>query len=276
MGFLEKLSRIREENDSLLCVGLDAEIGRMPRDVARSPEPLFAFNRAIVDATVDLVCAYKLNAAFYEAEGSAGWKALADTIAYIPDGVPVIVDAKRGDIGNTARMYARSVFETLGADAITANPYMGSDAIEPFLDYPNGCVFVLCLTSNPSGSELQKLVCEGKPVYQHVAERTVTWSRGGSCGLVVGATQADELESIRRIAPELPILIPGIGAQGGDLASSVRLGTDGRDAPTLISSSRAILYASEGTDFPEAARGAASRLREEIKGILDFGLRIAD
>jgi len=234
------------------------------------------FNREIVDATADLVCAYKLNAAFYEAEGSPGWKALADTISYIPDRIPVIIDAKRGDIGNTARMYARSAFEALGGDAITVNPYMGSDAVEPFLDYAEACVFVICLTSNPSCAEFQKLVCAGKPVYQHVAERAVVWSRRGSCGLVVGATQAEELGAVRRIAPDLPILIPGIGAQGGDLETSVRLSTDGRDAPALISSSRAILYASEGGDFAEAARKAAGRLREEINASAECGMRNAE
>ena len=269
MGFLGKLLQIREENQSLLCVGLDSEVRRIPSEFGRSSDPLFSFNREIVDATVDLVCSYKLNAAFYEAEGPPGWRALADTIAYIPDRVPIVIDAKRGDIGNTARMYARSVFEDLGADAVTVNPYMGSDAVEPFLSYADKCVFVVCLTSNPSCSEFQKLVCDGKPVYQYVAERTVEWSRRGSCGLVVGATQAEELGSVRRIAPDLPILIPGIGAQGGDLETSVRLGTEGRHAPTLISSSRAILYASEGRDFADAARKAAGRLRERINEIAD-------
>jgi len=261
MGFLEKLKQASREHNSLLCVGLDTDLDRIPPSLKGDA---LAFNRAIVEATSDLVCAYKPNIAFYEAMGARGWRVLRDTIRAVPEDIPVILDAKRGDIGNTARMYARAFFEELGVDAVTVNAYMGFDAVEPFLVYRDRCAFVLCLTSNAGSADFQRLRCEGKPLYRWMAEKTVAWSERGACGLVVGATHPEELREIREVAPDLPFLIPGLGAQGGDVEMTVRFGTDANGEGAILNSSRGILYASDGADFAEAARKAALRLREEI------------
>jgi len=224
-----------------------------------------AFNRAIVEATSDLVCAYKPNIAFYEAMGERGWRILRGTIRAVPDHIPVILDAKRGDIGNTARMYAKAFLEELGVDAVTVNAYMGFDAVEPFLVYRDRCAFILCLTSNAGSADFQRLRCEGKPLYRWMAEKVAAWSERGTCGLVVGATYPEELREIREAAPHLPFLIPGLGAQGGDVEMTVQFGTDANGEGAILNSSRGILYASDGADFAEAAREVALRLREEIQ-----------
>ena len=264
MKFIEQLLAASKKNDSLLCVGLDTDVSKLPKHLLKADNPVLDFNREIIEATADLVCAYKPNIAFYEALGAEGWRTLKQTIEAIPSHIPVIVDAKRGDIGNTARMYAQAFYQGLGADAVTVNPYMGFDAAEPFLEYPDKCVFVLCLTSNAGAEEFQYLFSEGSPVYEHVAERVVQWSKGGCCGLVVGATRPEQLKKIRQIAPRLPFLIPGIGVQGGDLEASVRWGTDKQGQLAIINSSRGIIYASDGTDFAQKARAATQRLRERI------------
>jgi orotidine-5'-phosphate decarboxylase len=261
MGFLEKLKRASQTHQSMLCVGLDTDVDRIPPSLKGDG---LAFNRAIIEATSDLVCAYKPNIAFYEAMGAQGWHNLRDTIRAVPEDIPVILDAKRGDIGNTARMYARAFFEELGVDAVTVNAYMGYDAVEPFLAYEGRCAFVLCLTSNAGSADFQRLRCEGKPLYRWMAEKTRTWSERGGCGLVVGATHPEELREIREAAPGLPFLIPGLGAQGGDVAAAVRFGTDANGEGAILNSSRGILYASSGSDFAEAARKAAESLRETI------------
>lgn len=258
MTFVEKLLACSRRNNSLLCVGLDTDRSRLPEGLGGD---VLAFNRAIVAATSDLVCAYKPNIAFYEALGEDGWRVLKQTIRAVPEGIPVILDAKRGDIGNTARMYASAFFEELGVDAVTVNPYMGFDAVEPFLMYGDRCAFVLCLTSNPGATDLQHLSVEGTPLYRVVAEKAVEWSWRGSCGLVIGATRAEALRELREIAPDLPFLIPGIGAQGGDLEQTVRYGTDAQGELAIINASRAVLYASNERDFTEAARGVALELR---------------
>jgi orotidine-5'-phosphate decarboxylase len=265
MKFLEKLLNSSRTNNSLLCVGLDPDPRLMPL------ADLFAFNKAIIDATADLVCAYKPNVAFYEAFGSSGWEALERTIAYVPTNIPVIADAKRNDIGNTAMAYARAVFDKLGADAVTVNPYLGGDAVRPFLDYEEKGVFVLCRTSNPGAADLQSLLVaderEGKQqrrLFEIVAGLARQWNESGNVGLVMGATYSADLTAIRQICPDMPFLIPGVGAQAGDLASAVRLGTDANGELGIINSSRQVLYASRGPDFAEAARGAALRLRDEI------------
>jgi orotidine-5'-phosphate decarboxylase len=235
---------------------------------------LVTFNTAIVDATADLVCAYKPNAAFYERHGAAGWNALARTIAYIhshyPD-VPVLLDAKRGDIGSTAHAYADALFDTLGADAVTLHPYLGSDALQPFLRRADRGCFILAHTSNPGADEFQHLTlrtADGmeEPLYLAVA-RTVAqrWNANGNCGLVVGATYPEQLEVIRQAVGDLPLLIPGIGAQGGDLAAVMRVGLDSQGAGLLISASRSIIYASSGADFADAARREAQQLRDAIE-----------
>ncbi len=271
MNFLEKLLNAARTNRSLLCIGLDPDPELMPwGDVAE-------FNRAIVDATLDLVCAYKPNLAFYEALGIDGLKALEKTVDYIPADIPVIGDAKRGDIGNTARAYARALFETLGFDAATVNPYLGYDSLEPFIEYREKGVFILCRTSNAGSAHFQDLLlCEKsakagegvKALFEVVAQRAREWNTFGNVGLVVGATYPEELRRVRELCPQMPLLIPGIGAQGGDLASAVRYGVDAQGEKAIISSSRQIIYASKGKDFAEAARGAALKLRDEINRYL--------
>jgi len=239
MNFLDKLLQAARTNKSLLCIGLDPDPELMPM------ADVFLFNKAIVDATSDLVCAYKPNLAFYEALGIEGIEALQRTVAYIPKSIPVIGDAKRGDIGNTARAYARALFEVFGFDAATVNPYLGRDSLEPFIQYREKGVFILCRTSNPGSSHFQglPLLQTSRPLFESVAERAKEWNLYGNVGLVVGATYPEELRRVRQICPEMPLLIPGIGAQGGDLASAVRYGVDARGGKAIISSSRQILYA---------------------------------
>jgi orotidine-5'-phosphate decarboxylase len=261
MGFFEKLKAASQMHQSLLCIGLDTDPDRIPPSLKGD---VLAFNQAIIEATSDLVCAYKPNIAFYEAMGAQGWRNLRETIRAVPEDIPVILDAKRGDIGNTARMYAKAFFEELEVDAVTVNAYMGFDAVEPFLAYEGRCAFILCLTSNPGSADFQRLRCEGKPLYHWMAEKAVAWSERGGCGLVVGATHPEELREIRDTAPKLPFLIPGLGAQGGDVAATVRFGTDANGEGAILNSSRGILYASDGADFAEAARTAAKSLREAI------------
>ena len=266
--FIEQLDAAAARNRSLLCVGLDPWPPSMPI------ESIADFNRAIILATSDLVCAYKPQWAFYEAEGIAGIEALQATIEAVPDGVPVLLDAKRGDLGNTAVAYAKAAFETWGADALTVNPYQGRDAVQPFLDYEDSGVFVLTRTSNPGSAELQDLRIRGagseeRPLYEEVAHRAVAWNDNGNVGLVVGATVPDELARVRAIAGSMPILIPGIGAQGGDLEASVRNGTDADGRRALIAASRSVIYASSGADFAEAARAEAERLRSAINAELE-------
>ncbi|HVQ44152.1 MAG TPA: orotidine-5'-phosphate decarboxylase [Candidatus Saccharimonadia bacterium] len=258
MKFSEKLKRAVERSDSLLCVGLDPGYAKLPRGVGQ-----FAFNKAIIEATHDLVCAYKPNAAFYEAHGAEGIEALKQTCDYLraehPE-IPIIFDAKRGDIGNTNAGYTEYVFEYLGADAVTVAPYMGAESLGKFLEWDDKGIIVLCRTSNPGAGEFQDLVVEGRPLYQHVAQQVAdAWNTRGNCALVVGATYPEELQAVRAIVgAELPILVPGVGAQGGSVADAVRagLGQDGQAAMT-ISTSRVVIFA----DDP---RAAAVDLRDEI------------
>ncbi|MGH2567402.1 MAG: orotidine-5'-phosphate decarboxylase, partial [Bacteroidota bacterium] len=223
------------------------------------------FNRRIIDATHDLVCAYKLNLAFYEALGDGGWRVMEKTLEHIPRGIITIGDGKRGDIGNTAERYAAALFDELGFDAATVNPYMGYDSIEPFLRRKERGVFLLALTSNPGSRDFQSLNVTGRPLYERVVQAAVKWNAKKNLGLVVGATHPRELRRIRGLAPDLPILIPGIGKQGGDLKSAVRYGCTKRGDLAIINASRNILYASRGRDFERAARRAAVRLRDEIR-----------
>ena len=246
-------------NHSLLCVGLDPDPAKMPvKDV-------FEFNKAIIDATADLVCSYKPNLAFYEALGVRGLQALKKTVAYIPKNIPVIGDAKRGDIGNTAIAYARALFGYYKFDAVTLNPYLGYDSVEPFLDYKDKGVFVLCRTSNSSASDFQDLVDNfGMKFYQSVALRAGDWNIAGNVGLVVGATYPEELREIRKLCPGMVLLIPGIGAQGGDLEQSVKYGVDANKEKAIIVAARQVIYASQGADYARSARQAASELRDNI------------
>ena len=264
-NFVDRLRQASETNGSLLCVGLDPDPRLMPID------GVFEFNRAIVDATRDLVCCYKPNLAFYEAFGPPGLEALKRTVEHIGGDVPVIGDAKRGDIGNTARAYASALFDYYGFDAVTANPYMGGDTLAPFLEYADRGVFVVCRTSNPGSGDFQSLPVtrsdgEQWPLYMEVAARCREWNGSGGVGLVVGATYPEELRKVRGVCPDLPILIPGIGAQGGDLRASVVNGLDVMGGGILISASRQVIYASKGPDFAERARDAALDLRGRING----------
>jgi orotidine-5'-phosphate decarboxylase len=262
MDFNEKLMNATENNNSLLCIGLDPDPELMPSKMG-----VFKFNKAIIDATSDLVCAYKLNLAFYEAV-DGGIDAMKQTIKCIPANIPVIGDAKRGDIGNTARAYAKAIFDNLNFDATTVNPYLGFDTVEPFIEYWDRGVFILCRTSNPSAVDFQSLPLETEhrrlPLFEIVALRAAQWNKHGNIGLVVGATYPEELKLIRRNHPDMPLLIPGIGAQGGDLASAVRYGVNPGGRKAILSSSRQIIYASKEKDFAQAARQAASSLREQI------------
>ena len=265
-AFTQQLARAWEKNDSLLCVGLDPEIERFPPRFAAAPSPIFQFNKVVIDATHDLVCAYKPQFAHYAAARAED--ELERTIAYIHEkhpGVPVILDAKRGDVGHTAERYAAEAFERYRADAVTVSPYLGGDALEPFLDHADKGVLILCRTSNPGARELQDLVVGARPLYQVVAECAAQrWNSRGNCGLVVGATHPAELAAVRAIVGDMPLLVPGVGAQGGDVAQVVQGGQTRLGTGLIVSSSRAILYAAPGEDFASAARAAAQRLRTEI------------
>jgi len=264
--FTQQLERAWRENDSLVCVGLDPEIERFPPRIRAEASPIFQFNRAVIDATADLVCAYKpqfAHYAAYEAEDQ-----LERTIEYIHrvhPGVPVILDAKRGDIGHTAERYAIEAFERYGADAVTVNPYLGGDSLEPFLRHTERGVLILCRTSNPGAGDLQDLRVEGRPLYQVVAELAARrWNVHGNCLLVIGATYPRELAEVRALVGDMPLLVPGVGAQGGDVEQVVASGCTRSGTGLIVSSSRAILYASAADDFAQAARAATASLREKM------------
>jgi orotidine-5'-phosphate decarboxylase len=265
-AFIDNLASSWARSGSLVCVGLDPEIERFPRHIAAQPSPIFQFNKAIIDATADLVCAYKpqfAHYAAYEAEDQ-----LERTIEYIHrnyPGIPVILDAKRGDVGNTAERYAIEAFERYGADAVTVNPYLGSDSLEPFLKHEDKGVIILCRTSNPGARDLQDLDVGGRKLYHVVAERAAReWNSRGNCGLVVGATYPRELAEVRELVGAMPFLVPGVGAQGGDIALAVSNGQTADGTGLILSSSRGVLYASSGDDFTAAARSATQALREQV------------
>lgn len=294
MTFNEKLIRASEQNKSWLCVGLDPDLSKMPKHLGSDPEAVLKFNKAIIESTSDLVCAFKPNSAFYEPLGPDGMAVLKESIEAVPDGIPVILDFKRSDIGNTAAMYARSAFEYYGVDAVTVNPYLGIDSIEPFMSYKDKGVIVLCLTSNRSSFELQRQLmlidevpplknlspqakaktieeffrCSTIAVYTHIARLAMEWNINGNIGLVVGATSPKELEKIRDLVGDrIPILIPGIGAQGGDLQSAVKAGSNSDGNFAIINVSRGIIYSDSGESFQEAVRSKAKSYREAIYDI---------
>jgi orotidine-5'-phosphate decarboxylase len=269
MTFQDMLEGAVKKNNSLLCVGLDPDMSKIPGHIKNSTSALFEFNKAIIDATADLVCVFKPNAAFYESFGTDGIEQLKETIAYInekyPD-IPVILDAKRADIGNTNNGYVNFVYEFLGANAVTLHPYLGREALEPFLRLSDKGAIVLCRTSNPGAGEFQNLIVEGMPMYEYVAARVTTeWNSNKNCLLVVGATYPEEMKSIRSIVgPEMVFLVPGIGAQGGDVEASMKAGLGANGRGLILSSSREILYASSDEDFAQAARAKALETRDEI------------
>jgi orotidine-5'-phosphate decarboxylase len=271
MSFIGQLQQAWHASDSMVCVGLDPEPSRFPLALRDAPDAVFTFCRAIVDATADLVCCFKPQIAHFAAQRAED--ALERLIAHIHErhpGVPVILDAKRGDIGTTAVHYATEAFDRYGADAVTVNPYLGRDSVQPFLDRTDRGVVLLCRTSNPGARDLQDLAVPdasgaARPLYQHVAALVAReWNTNGNCALVVGATYPEELAKVRNLVGDMPLLVPGVGAQGGDVAAVVENGTNSEDEGLIISSSRAILYASSGDDFAAAARRATLALRDEI------------
>jgi len=264
MNFIEKLTAATRKNNSLVCVGLDPDPKLMPEGLG-----VYEFNKAIIDATADIACAYKPNFAFYEALGDEGIAALKATIKYVPSGIPVIGDAKRGDIGNTSKAYATALFEVFKLDGATISPYLGFDGIEPFLQYKDKGLFILCRTSNSGAVDFQSLKCKTpgggtRCLYEIVAAKAGEWNKNGNIGLVVGATYPEELKIIREQHPSLPFLIPGVGAQGGEIETTVKYGTDKNGERAVVNSSRGIIYASRGKDFAPAARKAAMTLRDQL------------
>jgi orotidine-5'-phosphate decarboxylase len=252
-------------------VGLDPDLSRFPESLQHLPprERIAEFNKAIINATADLVCCYKPNLAFYAAHGIAGIEALLDTRAAVPAHIPVLLDCKVGDIGSTAQAYARAFFDEWQFDGITVNPYLGEDSLAPFLAYEGKGVIVVCKTSNHGGGDFQDRMIGDTSLFETVAQRAVEWQEAypASIGLVVGATWPEQLERVRAIAPALPILLPGVGAQSGDVEAAVRAGLDADKSGLLVSSSRGITYASSGSDFAEAARAATISLRDAINAV---------
>ncbi len=270
MGFIQKIKECSEKSGSLVCVGLDTDLSKIPAHLASADDGVFLFNKAIIDATADSVCAYKPNAAFYEAMGSKGIDILEKTCSAVPGDIPVILDVKRGDIGNTAAKYAIAAYDCIGADAVTVNPYMGFDAVRPFLRDGKG-VFVLCLTSNPSAVDFQLLDTGEGFLYERVAKAAVEWAKEGEVGLVMGATRPEVMKRIRDITGgDMPVLVPGIGAQGGDIEGVIEH-CGGIAGLTVINSSRGILYASNGTDFADAARSSLLSLNSTINNYRSSG-----
>jgi orotidine-5'-phosphate decarboxylase len=264
-AFVEALASSSAARQSNLCVGLDPDLDALPAGFERSPDDVLRFVTAIVEATAQFAAAFKPNSAFYEALGPAGMEVLQAVIAAVPRGIPVILDAKRGDLGNTADRYATACFDVLGASAVTVNPYLGGDSLEPFLRRADRGVFILCRTSNPGADDFQELVVGGDPLYLKVARRARAWNAHGNVGLVAGATRPADLEAIRRECPGLPLLVPGVGAQGGDLAAATRAAAEPDGSGVfLINASRAITGASRGTAFQHAAAEAADNLRRAI------------
>ena len=266
MNFISRIEIAQQANNSLLCVGLDPEPEKFPLYLQDHPDAVFEFNRAIIDATADAVCCFKPQIAHFAALGAED--TLLRLIKHIHSNhsaIPVILDAKRGDIGSTAEKYAQEAFVRYGADAVTLNPYLGKDSIDPFLKFAEKGVVLLCRTSNPGAKDIQDLDCNGKPLYMRVAETIAhEWNGNGNCLLVVGATWPKQLAEVRAIVGDMPFLVPGVGAQGGDVEQIIKHGRGKNSDALIISSSRAILYAGEGQEFAEAARAAAIRQRDEI------------
>jgi len=268
MKFVQKLAAACQRNNSILCIGLDPDPEKMPDGV-----DLLTFNTTIIDVTKDLVCAYKPNIAFYEAMGTDGLEALKKTCAHVPAHIPVIIDAKRGDIGNTAKAYAKALFEGYGCDAVTVSPYLGRDSLEPFMAYEDKGLFVLCRTSNAGAADFQDVTVKtdagDRRLFEVVAAKVNEWNAADNLGLVVGATYPAELKAIRRAYPTMPLLIPGVGTQGGKLSDVCALGIDKRRERTVVNVSRQVLYSSAKADWAQAARNAALALWNDINFYLN-------
>lgn len=265
----ELIGQIKQKK-SFLCVGLDPDLTKIPAHILDSDDPIFEFNKAIIDATKDFCVAYKPNTAFYEVHGTKGWESLRKTIKYIPKEHLVIADAKRGDIGNTSRFYAETFFKELQADAVTVAPYMGSDSVLPFLEFHEKWVILLALTSNQGALDFQLLKDEnGVEFYQNVMKKAMLWGSPENLMFVVGATRAEIIGEVRKLAPDYFFLVPGVGAQGGSLEEVVAYGWN-KDCGLLVNSSRSILYASNNGDFADAARDEARKIRNQMKILMDL------
>ncbi len=268
MKFQQKLDAICQKNNSLVCIGLDSDFEKLPEDLKSHQYPQFEFNKAIIDATHDLVCAYKPNSAFYEARGVDGIRELKMTYEYINEkysDIITILDAKRADIGSTNKGYVGFVFDYLGSDAVTLHPYLGGEAIQPFLDRKDKGIIILCRTSNAGAGEFQDLLVNNVPLYRYVAKKVSSeWNANGNCLLVTGATYPEELAEVRKITGDMTFLVPGIGAQGGDVEKTLKAGLNSKNAGMIINSSRGIIFASIGVDFAKKARVETKKLRDEI------------
>ena len=266
MNFIKKLEQCWQSNNSLLCVGLDPNWEKIPQHIKKQPDAIFEFCKAIIDATHDLVCSYKPQIAYFA--GLEAEDQLAKTLDYLRGNyphIPIILDSKRGDIGSTASMYAKEAFERFQTDAVTVNPYMGHDSAQPFLDYADKGVILLCRTSNPGAKDIQDLEIEGQPIYEKVATMiSKSWNTNNNCCIVVGATWPEQMKKLRVICGDMPFLVPGVGAQGGDVEALVKAGQTENGRGLMINSSRAVLYASGGVDFAQAARKVALETRDEI------------
>lgn len=262
----ELIQQIRAKK-SYLCVGLDSDITKLPSHLMHEPDPVFAFNKAIIDATHDVCVSYKINTAFYESRGLAGWESMQKTLNYIPANLFTIADAKRGDIGNTSTQYAKAFFEALAFDSITVAPYMGKDSIQPFLDFENKWTIVLGLTSNEGAYDFQYFTQNDTPLYQHVMQTVAQWGTPNNTMFVVGATKIEQLAAIRELLPEHFLLIPGVGAQGGSLEEVSRRAMN-KDVGILVNASRQILFASSGTNFAEKAREQALLLQQAMASFI--------
>jgi len=266
--FNNRLKEIQQQTDSLLCVGIDPDVERLPAPLSRDADGIGEFCRAIISTTSGEVCAYKFNSAFFEVFGARGFELLGSLRELIPPEIICIYDVKRGDIGNTARQYARAAFETLRMDAVTLNPYMGYDAVAPFIQSPDRGAFILCLTSNPGSDDFQRQhLLSDIPLYREVARKTTEWNTENNLGLVIGATQAQSVQGIRDTAPELPMLTPGIGAQGGDLEKVLSAGLDTDGTGVVVPVSRAILYAGGDRNYADRAQEAARQLNRQINEV---------
>jgi orotidine-5'-phosphate decarboxylase len=266
MTFIKKLENAWKKNNSLVCVGLDPDLEKLPECLKGEKYPIFEFNRQIIDATCDLVCCYKPQFAYYAGQGAEDQ--LKMTIDYINkkhSEIPVILDSKRGDIGSTASMYAKEAFDMYKADAVTVNPYMGYDTLKPFIDRQDKGTVILCRTSNPSSRDIQELIADGREVYKRVAEYAANdWNYNRNILLVIGATFPEELGAVRKICPNIPFLVPGVGAQGGNVKKVMENGKNAKGTGLVINSSRGIIYSSSGADFADSAQSAAAKLKDTI------------
>jgi orotidine-5'-phosphate decarboxylase len=262
--FNSKLRAIQRKNDSILCIGLDTDVSKVPEFLHEFGNPQYEFNRRIIDATKDIVCAYKINTSFYEAAGEMGWYTIHQTLARIPEEIVTIGDGKRGDIANSSEKQAHCFCEDWEFAGTTVNPYMGKDSVEPFIRRRDQCAFLLAVTSNPGAKDFQYLKVGGKPLYEQVVKKAKLWNTKKNIGLVVGATKPKELKRIRQMVPDMPILIPGVGAQKGDLKSAVQFGCDKRGEMAIINVGRSVIYASDGKDFAERARAVALEMRDNM------------